>query len=217
MPIGHYACVIDEFAKEYLHNDLRFVRGSLLSKLEGLGEYDARRPMTPTGTNLLGLIKHLTISEAWYFGEVFARPFPERLPWRDGDADERSHDARVEAYFSNYLNLTDMWATEDESRTELVARYKRMCSHSDDTIAELDIDTPGHVAWWPRPNVMLFNILVHVLTETNRHAGHADILREQLDGEVGAEAALSGRDSAFWEKHRATVERAAEAADSGRR
>jgi hypothetical protein len=60
--------------------------------------------------------------------------------------------------------------------------------------------------------VMLFNVLVHVLTETNRHAGHADILREQLDGAVGTEAGntgLQGQDAAFWEHHRAKIERAA--------
>ena len=61
--------MIDQFAKEYLHSDLRDVRETMLWKLEGVGEYDARRPLTSTGTNLLGLIKHLTITEAWYFGE----------------------------------------------------------------------------------------------------------------------------------------------------
>jgi Protein of unknown function (DUF664) len=188
--------MIDQFAKEYLHSDLRDVRETMLWKLEGVGEYDARRPLTSTGTNLLGLIKHLTFTEAWYFGEVFERPFPERLPYADRGA--------------------DMWATEDEARVEIVERYKRVWGHSDATIAALDIDASGHVPWWPRPDVMLFNILVHVLTETNPHAGHADILREQLDGAVGTNAdstALHGRDATFWENHRAKVERAAKAAD----
>jgi hypothetical protein len=168
----------------------------MLWKLEGLAEYDVRRPLTSTGTNLLGLIKHLTITEAWYFGEVFERPFSERLPYADRGA--------------------DMWAIEDEARVEIVERYKRVWEHSDATIAALAIDAPGHVSWWPRPDVKLFNILVHVLTETNRHAGHADILREQLDGAVGTHAestALHGRDATFWENHRAKVERAAKAAD----
>lgn len=81
--------------------------------------------------------------------------------------------------------------------------------------AALDIDAPGHVPWWPRPDVKLFNVLVHVLTETNRHAGHADILREQLDGAVGTDpesAAGHGRDTGFWENCRAKIERAARAA-----
>jgi hypothetical protein len=92
--------VIDAFAKEYLHADLREVRAVLVWKLDGLSEYDARRPLTSSGTNLLGLIKHLSMSESRYFGEVFGRPFPERLPWWDEDADDGA----------------DMWATEDETR-----------------------------------------------------------------------------------------------------
>jgi len=208
--------MIDAFAKEYLHSDLRDARATMLWKLEGLAEYDVRRPLTATGTNLLGLIKHLTITEAWYFGDVFDRPFPERVPWWDDDADERADDAKLAALVDHKLQLADMWATENESRVEIVDRYKRVWAHSDATIAALDIDAPGYVPWWPRPDVKLFNIMVHVLNETNRHAGHADILREQLDGAVGAEpgsAARHGRDTSFWESHRAKIERAAKAAD----
>jgi Protein of unknown function (DUF664) len=193
--------MIDQLAKDYLHRDLRDVRATMLWKLEGLVEYDARRPLTTTGTNLLGLIKHLTLTEARYFGDVFERPFPERLPWWGDD---------------DYEPFADMWATPDESRAEIVDRYRRVWDHSDATIAALDIDAPGHVPWWPRPNVKLFNVLVHVLTETNRHAGHADILREQLDGTVGTEAgstALPQLDAAFWENHRAKIEQAATEAD----
>ena len=192
------------------------MRATMLWKLEGLSEYDVRRPLTPTGTNLLGLVKHLTLTEAWYFGDGFGRPFPERLPWRDDASDARSDDAKLAALFDDKLQLADMWATAHESRGEIIDRYRRMWAHSDATIAALDIDAPGYVAWWPRPNVKLFNILVHVLTETNRHAGHADILREQLDGAVGTEpgsTALHGRDETFWKNHRASIERAAQAAD----
>jgi Protein of unknown function (DUF664) len=192
--------MIDEFAKEYLHSDLRWVREAMLWKLEGLSEYDARRPLTSTGTNLLGLIKHLSITEAWYFGEVFGRPFPERLPWWDDDADEGA----------------DMWATADETRTEIIDRYWRVWEHADSAIADLDIESPGYVPWWPRPEVKLFNILVHVLTETNRHAGHADILREQLDGAIGTAVGrqnLQQRDADFWANHRAKIEHAAKKAD----
>lgn len=192
--------MIDEFAKDYLHSDLRDVRATMLWKLEGLTEYDARRPLTATGTNLLGLIKHLTITEARYFGDVFGRPFPEQLPWW-GDND--------------FQPFADMWATADESRAEIVDRYRRVWAHSDATIAALDIASPGHVPWWPRPNVKLFNVLVHVLTETNRHAGHADILREQLDGAVGTEEAntvLQQLGAAFWDNHRTKIEQAAKEA-----
>jgi uncharacterized damage-inducible protein DinB len=194
--------MIDEFAKEYLHDDLRWVREAIVWKLDGLSEYDIRRPLTPTGTNLLGLIKHLATWEARYLGEIFDRPFPEPLPRWD---DEESEDG------------ADMWATEDETRAEIVDRYRRVWAHSDATIDALPIDAPGYVPWWPRPNVKLFNIMVHVLTEANRHAGHADILREQLDGATGESPNLGveqEHDAAFWESRRAEIERAARAAKS---
>ena len=189
--------MIDEFAKAYLHGDLRDVRTTMLRKLDGLTEYDVRRPLTSTGTNLLGLVKHLSTSAAWYFGDVFGRPFPGRWPRWDDPAG----------------HLDQMWVRADESREEIVDRYRRAWVLSDATIDALDIDAPGHVPWWPRPDVKLFNVLVHELTETSRHAGHADILREQLDGAMGSEAGSSTRDAVFWHDHRATIERAATAAD----
>ncbi|GAB3120011.1 hypothetical protein GCM10027160_35140 [Streptomyces calidiresistens] len=170
----------------------------MLWNLDGLIEYDIRRPLTSTGTNLLGLVKHLSISESRYFGEVFDRPFPEPLPRWD-DAEERG---------------AAMWATEHETRDEITDRYRRVWGHSDTTITALAIDSPGHVPWGPHPHVKLFNVLVHMLTETSRHAGHADILREQLDGSTGttAEYSTPQRDGAFREVRGAKIERAARAA-----
>jgi Protein of unknown function (DUF664) len=192
--------MIDEFAKEYLHDDLRWIREALVWKLDGLTEYDIRRPLTSTGTNLLGLVKHSATWEARYFGEVFGRPFPQPLPrWDDETA-----------------SGTDLWVTEDETREQIIAFYRRAQEHADATIDTLAIDAPGHVPWWPRPDVKLFNILVHILTETNRHAGHADILREQLDGAVGTDArstALQEYDADCWANHCAKIEQAARAAD----
>ncbi|MGH3297189.1 MAG: DUF664 domain-containing protein, partial [Trebonia sp.] len=101
------------------------------------------------------------------------------------------------------------------SRGEIVGLYRRVWEHSDATIKALPIDAPGFVPWW-NADVMLFNVMVHVLSDMTRHAGHADILREQTDGAVGMlpqSAALHGRDSAFWEARCATVEQAARAAD----
>ena len=187
-------------AKSTLHSSLRSVREALLWKIDGLSEYDIRRPLTPTGTNLLGLVKHLSVVEARYFGESFGRPFPEQLPgWEDN---------------------ASMWAAEDESRAEIVGRYRRVWAHADATIDALPLDAPGRVSWWTwSPGVVLFNILVHVLTETNRHAGHADILREQLDGATGVDAgsaSFPGRDAAWWDAYRERVERAARAAAPGK-
>ena len=160
------APVTDDDAKLTLHRYLRQVREAMVWKLDGLSEYDVRRPLTPTSTNLLGLVKHLSIVEAWYFGKTFDRPFAEDLPWWDEGAEEQ----------------IDMWVTAAETRAEIVDRYRRVWLHADMTINDLPADAPGHVPWWPRPDVTLHTMLVHVLAETNRHAGHADILREQLDG-----------------------------------
>ena len=66
-----------EAGKHHLHRCLRWAREEVLPKLVGLSEYDMRRPMTPTGTNLLGLGRHLAFYEATYFGVVFNRPYPE--------------------------------------------------------------------------------------------------------------------------------------------
>jgi hypothetical protein len=164
--------MIDDFAKDNLHGRLRRDRKALLWKLDGLSEYDARRPLTATGTNLLGLVKHVASVEARYFGEVFDRPSPEPLPrWQDSDG-------------------SDQWAAEDETRDQIIGFYRRTWEHSDATINELPLDAPGHVRWWPEPyaGTNLFAIMVHVLGESIRHAGHADILREGLDGRTGLRA-----------------------------
>jgi hypothetical protein len=191
---------VDEaFAKEYLHNNLRNVRQVILWKLDDLSEYDIRRPMVSTGTNLLGLVKHLSNTEARYFGDVFGRPFPEHLPWWEDDAEFEA----------------DKWVTPVETKAEIVDRYLNACQHADVTIETLNLDASGHVPWWPRPNVQLFNVMVHVLTETNRHAGHADIIREQIDGATGFNSDVGvglDEDTDFWATHRARIEDAARAA-----
>ena len=189
----------DDAAKQTLHRYLRQAREAMVWKLDGLSEYDVRRPLTPTGTNLLGLVKHLSIVEAWYFGKTFDRPFAEDLPWWDEGAEEQ----------------IDMWVTAAETRPEIVDRYRRVWLHADGTINDLPTDAPGHVPWWPRPDVTLHTMLVHVLAETNRHAGHADILREQLDGAVGMRSDNSNvaeHDPAWWDDLRGRIEEAAQTA-----
>jgi len=172
-------------------------------KLDGLPEYDIRRPMVPTGTNLLGLVKHLASVELGYFGEVFGRPSGEPLPWFDEGAEPNA----------------DMWATPGQSRDEIVGLYRRAWAHTDATIGALGLDASGYVPWWPegRREVTLHQILVHVVAETDRHAGHADIVRELIDGAAGLRPDndnLAPGDQAWWESYRARLERAAR--ESGR-
>jgi hypothetical protein len=164
--------------KSDLHRYLKTAREAVVWKLEGLSDYDVRRPLVPTGTNLLGLVKHLASVDAEYFGLVFGRPFPEPLPWFAEDAPRGA----------------DMWATAEQSRDEIIGLYRRAWAHSDATIEALPLDAPGHVPWWPehRNTVTLHGILVHMTAETHRHAGHADIVRELIDGAVGHRAELAG-------------------------
>jgi uncharacterized damage-inducible protein DinB len=189
--------------KADLRRYLQAAREALVWKLEGLSEYDARRPMVPTGTNLLGLVKHVAGVEAGYFGETFDRPFPEPLPWMDEDAEPNA----------------DMWATAEESRDQILGLYRRVWAHSDATIHALSLDVVGKVPWWPRERreVTLHRILVHMIAETHRHAGHADIVRELIDGTVGLREGndnMAPGDQAWWEDYRSRLERAARKAGS---
>jgi uncharacterized damage-inducible protein DinB len=155
--------------KEILHAYLRRAREAVLWKLDGLSEYDVRRPLVMTGTNLLGLVKHLTGIEFGYLGATFGRPSADEPAFDEDDP------------------LAEMFATAAESREDITGLYRRACAHSDATIEALSLDAIGHVPWWPpeHAEVTLQRILVHVLAETDRHAGHADIVRELIDGAVG--------------------------------
>lgn len=183
-------------AKADLQRYLQIARDALLWKLEGLSEYDVRRPMTPTGTNLLGIVKHVASVELGYFGPTFDRPSDEPLPWMAAE------------------DNADMWATADQSRADVIALYHRTWVHSDATIEALDLDAPGQVPWWPddRRQVTLHRILIHMIAETNRHAGHADIVRELIDGDSGMRDGnrnMPPGDTAWWESYRDRLEQVA--------
>jgi uncharacterized damage-inducible protein DinB len=192
------AAVDDDGPKADLQRYLQTARDALLWQLEGLAEYDVRRPMTPTGTNLLGLLKHLAYVEMGYFGPTFGRPVAEVEPWLADDVEPNA----------------DMWATAEESRQEIVALYRRAWAVTDETVAALPLDAAGVVPWWPdeRRGVTLHRVLVHVLAETHRHAGHADVVRELIDGSAGLRAGndnLPDGDPAWWAGYRSRLEAAA--------
>ncbi|NNN37848.1 DinB family protein [Streptomyces sp. S3(2020)] len=194
--------------KDTLRSYLQSARDALLWKLEGLSEYDARRPLTPTGTNLLGLVKHAAGVELGYLGDTFGRPSGEPLPWLDADADA---DADAEPN-------GDMWASADESREDIVGLYRRAWAHADATLDALALDTLGKVPWWPdgKDEVTLHHAMVRVIADTHRHAGHADILRELMDGAVGMNQgndSMASHDPAWWEAYRERLERTAREAD----
>jgi Protein of unknown function (DUF664) len=181
--------------KAELHGNLQASRAGLLSKLDDLGEYDRRRPMTPTGTNLLGLVKHLAGLEYGYLGESFGYPAPETLPWvEDG----------------SIWQGADMWARPEESSEFIIGLYGRACAHADGVIATLDLGARGSVAHWPedRRETTLGVLLIRMVAETAQHAGHADIVRELIDGKGGPDQ--DSFDESSWREYVAQVQAAAD-------
>lgn len=190
-------------AKGEAHHYLARAREALLWKLEGLGEYDLRRPLVPTGTNLLGLVKHLACTEVGYFGTSFGRPL-DGFPYGWGGDDDPN---------------ADLYALPQESSAEIIGWYRKACEHSDETIAALDSDAIGTVGWWPAEanRVSLHLLIAHMVAETSRHLGQADIVRELIDGSVGLRPGVTNlpeRAAAWWTAHRDKVERLARQAEA---
>ena len=160
--------------KAALHHYLRSSREALLWKVDGLSERDLRLPRTPTGTNLIGIVKHMANFEIGYFADTFGREWPtpdERISDEDFEADPQA----------------DWYATESETAAGLIDLYRRVWTFADATIEDLPLEAVGRVPWWSedRNTVTLGRIVVHVLADLSRHAGQADILRETIDGQVG--------------------------------
>ena len=181
--------------KTELHRKLQASRAVLLSKLDDLSEYDRRRPLTPTGTNLLGLVKHLAGLEYLYLGECFGYPAPERMSWIDD---------------GSIWQGADMWATPDESSEYITGLYRRACAHADGVVAALDLDAPGSVPHWPagRRDTTLGVLLIRMVSETAQHAGHADIVRELIDGKGGPDQ--GDIDQTTWREYAAQIQAAAD-------
>ncbi|MEH1125646.1 DinB family protein [Micromonospora sp. CPCC 206061] len=175
---------------------LRGSRAVMLAKLDGLSEYDRRRPLTPSGTNLLGLVKHLAGLEYGYLGASFGRPPLERPSWFRDDP---------------YSEI-DMWATPDESSDYITAVYQRACAHSDVTIDGCELDSPGRVAHWAegQQETTLGVLLIRMVGETAQHAGHADIIRELIDGRITDDEEPIASESTFWRDRRRHVQEAAD-------
>jgi hypothetical protein len=182
--------------KAELHQKLQDSRAVLLAKLDDLSEYDRRRPLVPSGTNLLGLVKHLAGLEYLYLGECFGRTPPEKLAWVE---DKTIWDG------------ADMWALPSESSDYLIGLYQRACAFADETLASLDLDAVGSVPHWPedRRATTLGVLLIRMSHETAHHAGHADVVRELIDGTGGADADMF--DETGWTEYYAKLQQAADA------
>ena len=150
--------------KDVLRASLDRHREAVLWKLRGLDGEQVRRRLVPSGTSLLGLVKHLSWVEYGWFGETFGRE--SKAPAFDPDDPEA--DLRIEP---------------DESTSDVVAFYREACVAANAVIDELDPDHLGRS--WHGDEVSMRWVLVHMIEETARHAGHMDILRELIDGATG--------------------------------
>ncbi|MBC9227690.1 DUF664 domain-containing protein [Aeromicrobium sp. 636] len=162
---------------------LRRDRRAVLRAVHGVSEYDARRPLTRTGTNLLGVVKHLALVELEYVSDCAGFPCDLGTPWKD--ADEATN--------------ADLWLAADESAESVISLYVAAAAHTERAAATLPIDSPATVPWWSEGDTTFDRLLVHLISETAQHAGHLDILREGIDGQGDTwDEARTERDEAWW-------------------
>ncbi|WPR65333.1 DinB family protein [Glutamicibacter protophormiae] len=153
--------------REYLND----ARQAVIFKSGQLTEELARQPMTATGTHILGVVHHLAITEYGYFGLCLNRPVDD-------------------PYARKMLELDDPQADfippADFSAQQVIDLYQRAIEFADAGFDKLELASPAEVPWWVRHRqTTLEHLMVHMIAETSRHAGHLDIVRELLDGQVG--------------------------------
>ncbi|GAA3540123.1 hypothetical protein AFL01nite_29550 [Aeromicrobium flavum] len=174
---------------------LRRSREAVWRAVDGVDEYDARRPLTPSGTNLLGLVKHLATVEYGYVARCSGFAGDLDLPWDDEDDEVNA----------------DLWLTPDQSARSIINLHVAVAAHTERAAAALPPDAPATVPWWREPETTFDRLLVHLVAETAQHAGHLEILREQLDGQGDAwDADRSERDASWWAAQVGRIEAAAE-------
>jgi hypothetical protein len=153
--------------RETLEGFLEYFRVVIERKLVGVSLEDASRPMVPSGTNLLGIVKHLGYVERGWFQMGFAGEPALPVPWTDEDPDA---DFRIEP---------------GETIESVVGWYRRQWERSVEISSAAESLDQIERRTGPRGGHSLRWILIHMIEETARHAGHMDILREQIDGALG--------------------------------
>lgn len=187
-----------DHSKELLQEYLSDAREAIVYKAQGLNDRLARKPLTPTGTHILGVIHHLAITEYGYFGECLNRTIDD-------------------PYIQNLLDIddpqTDFLPPAQFSAAKIIELYQESTAFADAGIRALPLNAPAEVPWWiRRRHTTLEHLMVHMIAETSRHAGHLDIVREQLDGFVGLRAAapnLPDYSAARWAEQYEAIDRLA--------
>lgn len=187
-----------DHSKELLQEYLSDAREAIVYKAQGLNDHTARKPLTPTGTHILGVIHHLAITEYGYFGQCLNRTIDD-------------------PYIQNLLDIddpqTDFLPPAQLSADKIITLYQESTAFADAGIRALPLNAPAEVPWWiRRRHTTLEHLMVHMIAETSRHAGHLDIVREQLDGFVGLRAAapnLPDYSAAQWAEQYEAIDRLA--------
>lgn len=151
--------------RETLDAFMDYQRAALVHKLEGLTTEEASQRLVPSPTSLLGIVKHLAYVEAWWFQENFAG-LDQEYPWSDDDPDAEfriENDDTIES-------ILELYATKCEESRRAIAG-----ASLDDVSARASRGTSKSLRW----------IMLHMIEETSRHLGQADILRELTDGVTG--------------------------------
>ena len=151
---------------EALLGHLQREREHLVATLDGLSDYAVRRPMTPSGTSLLGLVKHVASVELLTLCDCVGRPHGVQLTWTIEEAFEGD----------------DMWAAADESREWLLGVYRQSWTKADESVRTLGLDAPAMVPWWAPEDqhTTLGHLVVRLVAETAHHAGHAESVRQHI-------------------------------------
>jgi len=151
--------------RDALTQQLDFHRATLLRKLEGLDDEPLRRPVTASGLSLLGLVKHLAETEQGWFLNIYGGLCEPDLFSSDGDPD------------------ADFRVGPDETVDILVGQYLATSNRARAVVAAGGLDDVVTTPWGAEVNLRA--ILLHMIQESARHNGHADIIREIIDGTTG--------------------------------
>jgi len=191
-------------SKELLREYLNDARNAVIYKAQGLSDHLARKPLTPTGTHVLGVVHHLAITEYGYFGQCLGREINNPYVQELMDSDDPQADFLPPAHFT---------------AGDIIDFYQQAVAFCEQSIASLPLDAPAEVPWWiRRRHTTLEQLMIHMIAETSRHAGHLDIVREQLDGFTGLRPEapnLPPYSTTQWEQQYTKINQLSQTLDAG--